>query len=326
MDSEPAVLHTPVLLDEIVSALRPAFAEVTPAGSVPRVLDCTLGLGGHALALAQAGAVVVGVDRDSEARELAQQRFAAAGCGERLTVIAATFADAVEDLLKSGQRFIGVLADLGVSSLQLDRPERGFSWRSDDIAPDMRMGDGCPESALELMERLDEEALADIIFRYGEERLSRRVARAIKKTLAAGVLKTNADLADVVRAAIPGHHPRHPAMRTFQALRIAVNDELGQLERLLAALPALVAPGGRVAIISFHSLEDRAVKQSLRTGLQDGVWADVARKVVTAGDAELAANPRAGAAKMRWAIRAQPAPVGAANAAPVRVPPPYFPL
>ena len=323
MDPEPAVLHTPVLLDEVVSALLPAFSEANPDGAVPRVLDCTLGLGGHALALAQAGAVIVGVDRDREARDLALARFARAGCAERLTVIAATFAEAVEELVQSGQRFTGVLADLGVSSLQLDRPERGFSWRSDDIAPDMRMGDGCPESALELMERLDEEALADIIFRYGEERLSRRVAKAIKKTLAAGVLKTNADLADAVRAAIPGHHPRHPAMRTFQALRIAVNDELGQLERLLVALPALLVPGGRVAIISFHSLEDRAVKQSLRQGLQSGVWADVARKVATASDVELAANPRAGSAKLRWAIRARPAPAGTVSA---RVPPPYFPL
>lgn len=321
MDPEPAVLHTPVLLGEVVAVLRPSFAAVAH----PRVLDCTLGLGGHALALAQAGAEVVGVDRDVAARELALERFKRAGCSNQLSVIAATFADAVESLVQSGQRFTGVLADLGVSSLQLDRPERGFSWRSDDVAPDMRMGDGCLESALELMERLSEAELADIIFRYGEERLSRRVAKAIKKTLAAGALKTNADLADVVRAAIPGHHPRHPAMRTFQALRIAVNDELGQLERLLAALPQLVEPGGRVAIISFHSLEDRAVKQSLRAGLQNGTWEDVARKVITASDDEQAANPRSGPAKLRWAVRAHPAPAGVSTAA-VRTPPPYFPL
>lgn len=321
MDPEPAVLHTPVLLGEVIAVLRPSFTEVAH----PRVLDCTLGLGGHALALAQAGAEVVGVDRDAAARDLALDRFKRAGCASQLTVIAATFADAVESLVQSGQRFAGVLADLGVSSLQLDRPERGFSWRSDDVAPDMRMGDGCLESALELMERLSEAELADIIFRYGEERLSRRVAKAIKKTLAAGALKTNADLADVVRAAIPGHHPRHPAMRTFQALRIAVNDELGQLERLLAALPQLVEPGGRVAIISFHSLEDRAVKQSLRAGLQNGTWDDVARKVITASADEQAANPRSGAAKLRWAVRAHPAPAGVSTAA-VRTPPPYFPL
>ena len=323
MEPEPAVMHIPVLLDEVVATLRPSFADVTH----PRVLDCTLGLGGHALALAQAGAAVTGVDRDAAARGFALERFERAGCGKHLTVIAATFADAVENLVSSGQRFTGVLADLGVSSLQLDRPERGFSWRSDDVAPDMRMGDGCPESALELMERLSDEELADIIFRYGEERLSRRVAKAIKKTLAAGALKTNADLADVVRAAIPGHHPRHPAMRTFQALRIAVNDELGQLERLLKALPMLVEPGGRVAIISFHSLEDRVVKQSLRSGLQDGIWEDVARKVITASEAEQTANPRSSPAKLRWAVRAHPAPESVSGSTrPTRTPPPYFPL
>lgn len=313
MGPDPAALHTPVLLAEVVAALAPAPGQ--------RVLDCTLGLGGHALALAQAGAAVVGVDRDADARALAHERFVRAGCGDKLTVIASTFADAVEDLVKNGQRFSGVLADLGVSSLQLDRTERGFSWRSDDVAPDMRMGDGCPESALELMHRLDEAELADVIFRYGEERLSRRVAKAIKKVIEAGALKTNADLAETVRAAIPGHHPRHPAMRTFQALRIAVNDELGQLERLLVALPKLVEPGGRVAVISFHSLEDRAVKQSLRAGLQDGTWDDVARKVVTASDDELTANPRSGPAKLRWAVRALHAPTPS-----TRTPPPYFPL
>ncbi len=318
MGPDPALLHTPVLLDDVVAALAPALASGI-AGN--RVLDCTLGLGGHALALAQAGAVIVGIDRDGDARALAEQRFHAAGCADRLSVIPATFADAVEDLVTRGERFAGVLADLGVSSLQLDRPERGFSWRADDVAPDMRMGDGCPESALELMARLSEADLADVIFRYGEERLSRRVARAIKKAMAADALKTNANLAEVVRAAIPGHHPRHPAMRTFQALRIAVNDELGQLERLLAALPRLVAPGGRAALISFHSLEDRAVKQALRSGLQAGIWDDVARKVVTASEAEQAANPRSGPAKLRWASRAMHAPMPS-----TRTPPPYFPL
>ena len=299
MVEDPAALHTPVLLAEVLAALRP--------GPDMRMLDCTLGLGGHAVALAQAGAHIVGVDRDGEARGHARERFARAGLAERLTVLASTFADAVEELVRQGQQFDGVLADLGVSSMQLDQPERGFSWRA-EVAPDMRMGDGCPDTALELIARLDEHDLADIIYRYGEDRLSRRIARAIKLAHAEGRLTTSAELAEVVRAAVPGHHPRHPAMRTFQALRIAVNDELGQLDRLLAALPKLAAPGGRVAVISFHSLEDRAVKQALRAGLQDEVWSDVARKVVTAGDEEQAANPRAIPAKLRWAVRNTVAP------------------
>ena len=295
MGPDPAALHIPVLLAEVLVALRPAPGM--------RVLDCTLGLGGHALALAQAGAAVVGVDRDEQARGLARERFARAGLGDSLTVIPSTFADAVEGLVRSGERFDGVLADLGVSSMQLDRDDRGFSWRA-EVAPDMRMGDGCPETALELIGRLDEQQLAEILYVYGEERLSRRIARAIKRAHGEGTLLTSANLAEVVRAAVPGHHPRHPAMRTFQALRIKVNDELGQLDRLLEALPALTVPGGRAAVISFHSLEDRAVKQSFRQGLQDGVWEDVARKVVTATDEELAVNQRSAPAKLRWALRA----------------------
>ena len=295
MGPDPAALHIPVLLAEVLVALRPAAGK--------RVLDCTLGMGGHALALAQAGAVVTGVDRDGQARGLAHERFVRAGLGERLTVIPATFADAVEELVQQGQCFDAVLADLGVSSLQLDDAERGFSWRA-ETTPDMRMGDGCPETALELIARLDADQLADVIFQYGEERLSRRVARALKRAHEEGRLQTSAQLAEVVRAAIPGHQQRHPALRTFQALRIAVNDELGQLDRLLAALPALTAPGGRAAVISFHSLEDRLVKQAFRAGLQDGIWEDVARKPVIADAAETEVNPRANPAKLRWALRA----------------------
>ena len=295
MGDLPAAVHTPVLLAEVIQRLHPQPGM--------RMLDCTLGLGGHAVALARAGADVVGIDRDGEARSLARERFASEGLAGKLTVRAATFADAVEELVKQGERFDGVLADLGVSSMQLDREDRGFSWRS-ETSPDMRMGDGCPETALDLIARSSEEQLATILYEYGEERLSRRVSRSIKLAHAAGALTTNAQLAAVVRAAIPGHHTRHPAMRTFQALRIAVNDELGQLERLLAVLPQLTAPGGRAVVISFHSLEDRAVKEVFRDGLQAGLWEDVARKVITASDEELAVNPRATPAKLRWALRA----------------------
>jgi 16S rRNA (cytosine1402-N4)-methyltransferase len=291
-DSPAADLHVPVLLDAVVTHLRPAAGQ--------RMLDCTLGLGGHSEALLARGAAVVGIDRDPAARALASARLAAHA--SRFTVHAGTFADAAEELLRTGERFDGVLADLGVSSLQLDDDARGFSLRS--AAPaDMRMGDGCAESVLDLIDRLSETELADVIYRYGEERLSRRIARALKNERRAGCLTTGEQIAAEIRRVVPGHHQRHPAGRTFQALRIAVNDELGQLERLLASLPALLNAGGRAVVISFHSLEDRLVKHTFRAQRSDGHWAEVARGVVTADEAELAANPRAASAKLRWAIR-----------------------
>jgi 16S rRNA (cytosine1402-N4)-methyltransferase len=291
---DPAVLHRSVLLAETVEHLAPA--------SGVRVLDCTLGLGGHSAALLSLGATVLGIDRDERARAAAQRRLAAYGA--RFTLRGGTFAEAAEELLAAGERFDAVLADLGVSSMQLDDEGRGFSLRS-PAAADMRMGDGCPDTALTLIDRLDEEGLAGIIYRYGEERFSRRIARALKQARAAGRLESGEQLAATVRCVVPGRHQRHPALRTFQALRIAVNDELGQLERLLAALPGLLAPGGRAVVISFHSLEDRLVKNSFRDERARGSYQGIARRVVTAGDEELAANPRAASAKLRWAVRGQ---------------------
>lgn len=290
---EAGRLHRPVLLAEVLEHLR-----LAPGA---RVLDCTLGLGGHAEAILDAGASVVGVDRDPRARELAQARLAR--FGERFTATGGTYAEAVERCAAAGERFAGVLADLGVSSLQLDDPARGFGIAA-DAAADMRMGEGCPETALDLIDRLSEDELADVIYTYGEDRLSRRIARAIKRERALGRVERAADLAAVVRSAVPGHQPRHPALRTFQALRIVVNDELGQLERLLARLPEVLAPGGRAVVISFHSLEDRAVKESFRDARRAGAYADAARKVVTASPAELAVNRRSASAKLRWAERA----------------------
>lgn len=288
---DPAALHRSVLVAEVLAALAP----LTGA----RVLDCTLGLGGHSEALLEAGARVVGVDRDAQARELAAGRLAR--FSERFTARAGTFAEVAETMVAQGERFDGVLADLGVSSLQLDDPGRGFSLRAQERA-DMRMGPDEGEDALALIDRCDTEELAGILWTYGEERLSRPIARALKAARAAGTCTTAAELAETVRGAVRGHQARHPALRTFQALRIAVNDELGQLDRLLAILPDLRAAGGRAALISFHSLEDRRVKQALRAHVQAGRLADASRKVVTAGDAELAANPRSEPAKLRWAI------------------------
>ena len=288
---DPAGLHVPVLLNEVLEHLRPA-----PGA---RFLDLTLGMGGHSAAFLAAGAHVTGVDRDPAARALAATRLAA--YADRVSIISGTFADAAEEFVRTGTRFDGVLADIGVSSLQLDDEARGFAWRA-DVPADMRMGDGCPETALDLIDRLDADELADILYHYGEERLSRRVARFIKQSRAEGRCTTNAELAETVRRAVPGHHQRHPALRTFQALRIAVNDELGQLDRLLAALPRLCAPGGRAVVISFHSLEDRRVKESFRDGRKSGLWDDAARHVIIATEEEQAANPRSTPAKLRWAL------------------------
>ncbi len=288
---DPAGLHVPVLLNEVLEHLRPAPGQ--------RFCDLTLGMGGHSAAFLAAGATVTGVDRDPAARALAATRLAS--FAERVSIISGTFADAAEDFVRQGIQFDGVLADIGVSSLQLDDESRGFSLRS-EAAADMRMGDGCPESALDLIDRLDAEELADVLYHLGEERLSRRIARFIKQARAEGHLNTGAELAAAVRRAVPGHQQRHPAMRTFQALRIAVNDELGQLDRLLAVLPKLCAPGGRAVIISFHSLEDRRVKESFRDGRKSGLWADAARHVIVATEAEEAANPRSAPAKLRWAL------------------------
>ena len=288
---DASALHLPVLPAEVQAALAPRPGE--------RMLDCTVGMGGHAAAILATGAALVGIDRDPRARELATGRLAE--YAERVTILSGTFADVVEDCVRRGEQFDGVLADLGVSSLQLDDHGRGFSIRS-DVRPDMRMGDDA-EDALDLIDRLDETELATIIYEYGEDRLSRRIARAIKRGRTEGSLNTATELAAVVRRAVPGHQPRHPALRTFQALRIAVNDELGQLDRLLAALPDVLAPGGRAVLISFHSLEDRRVKHSLRDFVGAGRLTSAAKHPIIADDSESAINPRAGSAKLRWAIR-----------------------
>jgi 16S rRNA (cytosine1402-N4)-methyltransferase len=280
--------HVPVLLEETLAAVQP--------GPGRRVLDCTLGLGGHAAAMVAAGATVIGVERDPQARELAHARL-----GDAVEIRATTFADAVEAAIDAGETFDGLVADLGVSSMQLDDAARGFSFRADTRA-DMRMGDGCPEDAVGLIDRLDETELADVIYTYGEERLSRVISRALKAARAEN-LSSAADLAGAIRKAVRGHTQSHPAVRTFQALRIAVNDELGQLDRLLKALPKVLAPGGRAALISFHSLEDRAIKVALRAHVQHQRLSDAARRVVVPTETELAANPRAGSAKLRWALR-----------------------
>ena len=277
------------------------------------LLDGTLGGGGHAEALLSTGARVVGIDRDP--RALAAARARLAPFGERFTAVQARFSQARAVLDELGvARVDGLLLDLGVSSPQFDEAARGFSLVQDGPL-DMRMGaEG--ETAAELIARLTEEALADVIFQFGEEPHARRVARALKR--AAPPPATTRALAELVARAIPRKAwPRriHPATRTFQALRIAVNRELDELDALLEALPALLAPGGRAAIISFHSLEDRRVKARFRDleghctcppglpicgcGHDDSGFRVLTPRPIDPSDDELAANPRARSAHLR---------------------------
>jgi 16S rRNA (cytosine1402-N4)-methyltransferase len=256
--SQEDQVHEPVLLDEVIQWLRPERGGT--------FVDCTLGLGGHAEAILTASnrSLVIGFDRDAEALTIACARLAR--FRDRLRAVHTNFIDIESVLAELGENKVsGVLADLGVSSLQLDKDERGFSFTTD--APlDMRMDIEQKETAANLVNRLTERELADLIFEYGEERGSRKIARAIVKERELGPLETAKHLADtVVRALnVPGHWRIHPATRTFQALRIAVNDELRSLERFIPTAISSLETSGRLAIISFHSLEDRVVKRAFK--------------------------------------------------------------
>jgi 16S rRNA (cytosine1402-N4)-methyltransferase len=285
--------HVTVLASETVSALSPR------AGGT--YVDVTLGGGGHAEAiLAVDGTHVVGVDRDPNALELARARLAR--FGDRITFVHGRFSDVEAHLRDLALRGVdGLVADLGVSSMQLDDAARGMTFRA--AGPlDMRMDPSEGETALELIQRLDDDELADLIFKYGEERRSRRVARCIKQASDAGELETTLDLRRaIVRAVGPARIGGvDPATRTFQALRIAVNGELNELTALLDAAGRIVSPGGVAAFISFHSLEDRLVKRALR---DRRTWQPLTKKPVVPGDEECADNPRARSAKLRAARR-----------------------
>jgi 16S rRNA (cytosine1402-N4)-methyltransferase len=286
--------HVSVMPREVARALLPGDDEL--------FLDFTAGGGGHSLAILEtsSSARVIAFDRDPRAVAAARERLAV--FGERATVVRLAFEQAEGWLVQHGITQVdGTVADLGVSSLQLDDPERGMSFRTEGPL-DMRMDPDAGESARELIERLSQDELADLIYEFGEERASRRVARCIKQALTRGELETTLDLR---RAVVRAMGPRRvggvdPATRTFQALRIAVNDELGQLQTLLELVPRLVRAGGTVVFISFNSLEDRLVKRAL--GDRD-VWERLTPKPVGPGDLERARNPRARSAKLRAARR-----------------------
>ncbi len=285
--------HVTVLKQEVVQALAPHEGGV--------YLDATLGAGGHAEAILEVpGTRVIGMDRDLTALALAGARLAP--FGERITLIHSRFSTMKEQLAALGIEGVdGLVADLGVSSMQLDDAARGMSFRAEGPL-DMRMDGSAGETALDLIDRLDDDELADVIYRYGEERRSRRVARCIKQARAQGELHTSLDLRRaVVRAVGPARIGGvDPATRTFQGLRIAVNGELDELEQLLAIAPDVVKVSGVVAIIAFHSLEDRLVKRALR---DRALWRPLTKKPQVPTDAEMNENPRARSAKLRAAER-----------------------
>lgn len=300
-------MHRPVLYHEIIHALQPNRAGL--------YVDCTVGAGGHAWGILQSSdpdGRLLGLDVDPQALELASQRLVE--FGPRAVLVQASYVTLAEQVARLGWTGVdGVLLDLGVSSMQLDTPGRGFSFQAD--APlDMRFDPTNPVTAASLVNSLPEKELAGLLFRYGEEKRSRQVARAI---VLARPLQTTRQLAEVVaRATSSGRPGMHPATRTFQALRIGVNRELEAVEAVLPQAVTALKPGGRLAVISFHSLEDRLVKAYFRRESQDCICPprqpvctcghkatlrEVNRRPVEASEAEIAENPRARSAKLRIA-------------------------
>ena len=296
--------HVTVLAAEAVEALLPAEGKT--------LVDATLGGGGHTERMLQAGATVWGIDQDPAARRAAKRRLAP--WAERLHVLAGNFRDVATLLRSNGvQQVDGLLADIGISSPQVDQPERGFSFLYEGPL-DMRMNPAAVRSAADIVNSASEEELADILWQYGEERASRAIARRIVQQRAKAPIATTSQLAELICSVLPRKGKQHPATRSFQALRIAVNDELGALEALLNHALDLLKSGGRLAIITFHSLEDRAVKRFFERVTRPEVdrpeWPAprpnpeyaarlITRKPITPGEAELAANPRARSAKLR---------------------------
>ena len=287
--------HVPVLLTEAMQYLA-----VQPGATV---VDCTLGLGGHsAEILRRLGpkGKLIAFDRDPQAMELAAEKL------DRVRAELGSEAPQVEligDAFSAAPMHLqpgtvdALLADFGVSSLQLDEASRGFSFMADGPL-DMRMDTRRGETAEQVVNEASERELADLIYEYGEERRSRRIARAIVR---GRPVTTTGQLARIVRAAAPAMKQDriHPATRTFQAIRIYVNRELDEIKALMEAAPKLLKPSGRLAVISFHSLEDRIVKDTLREGVQKGIWTILTKKPVIASDEEMERNPRARSAKLR---------------------------
>jgi 16S rRNA (cytosine1402-N4)-methyltransferase len=298
--------HQPVLYQQIIHALRPK--------STGRYVDGTLGAGGHAaglLAGSEPGGLLLGLEVDPQALDLARQTLAP--FGERACLLRATYTSLPSQLVSLGWNCVdGILLDLGASSMQFDTPQRGFSFLADGPL-DMRFDPSNPLTAAEIVNTWPEDELADVLYRYGEERASRRIAHAI---LQARPVRGTRHLAEVIEKAIGRHGSRHPATQTFQALRIAVNCELEALEKILPMAVQALCPGGRLAVISFHSLEDRTVKEYFRRESKDCICPDrqpvcncghkasileFTRRPITPTEEEVNLNSRARSAKLRVA-------------------------
>ena len=285
--------HEPVMVSEVVSLLAPERGGL--------FVDCTTGLGGHSAALLKGGADrLIGLDRDERALRLAAERLAP--FGDRVELVHSDYREVGSVLQTRGIAGVdGMLADLGVSSMQLDEEGRGFSFRRDEPL-DMRMDRSQGPTAADLIATADETDLANVIFQYGEERHSRRVARAIVHARQREPIQTTGALAEIVRRAVParGYQRIDPATRTFQAIRIWVNRELDGLDVFLSDAARRLLAGARFAVITFHSLEDRVVKHTFRALAAAGdAWRILTRKPVIPGEPELALNPRARSAKLR---------------------------
>lgn len=298
----PPVPHRPIMLDEVVRCLRPTAGDVA--------VDCTVGGGGHALAILRAvgpGGRLIGLDLDAPELQRTEARLRAAGFGpETFVPRHATFGELRQVLAREGVAAADViLADLGVSSMQSDDRSRGFSYKLPGPL-DMRMDRSRGEAASDLIARCSREALAALLTTNADEPHATLIAGLLEQTR----VTTTHDLERLVRTGLNRAYPdltkaevKVSVRRTFQALRIAVNDEFAALDTLLSALPMCLAPGGRVAVLTFHSGEDRRVKQALRRGYREGVYAAIADRVIRSRKDETYANRRAAAAKLRWAVR-----------------------
>ncbi len=295
--------HVPVLLKEAID-----FLAIKRGGTY---IDATVGLGGHSFEIAKrlgAPGHLIGLDKDPAALEIAREKLVVGRSslvvGEatdwpEITLLHRSFAELANDERRTA--YDGILADIGVSSLQLNDAARGFSFQAEGPL-DMRMNPQAELTAEQVVNQVDEVTLADLIYEFGEERRSRRIARAIVRSRP---IRSTAQLADVISAAArpmnQAERRIHPATRTFQAIRIFVNHELNDLRALLDAAPRVLKPGGRLVIISFHSLEDRIVKDALRQGVKQGYYQLLTKKPVTAGEEEIDRNPRSRSAKLRAA-------------------------
>ena len=288
--------HQPVMVAEVLEHLAPSRGGL--------FVDCTVGLGGHTRALIEAGASrVIGLDRDTQALERAREVLR--DYGDRVELVHCDYRRFEGALSERGvKRVDGMLADLGVSSLQLDAPGRGFSFRRDEPL-DMRMDTSSGATAADMLAVVDEKTLADVIYQLGEERFARRVARALVEARATRRIETTGQLAEIVRRAIPrkGYSRIDPATRTFQAVRIWVNQELDGLDVFLGRAVEHLAPGGRLVMLTFHSLEDRVVKHTLRALQAAGAITIRTKRPMVPGEAEVERNPRARSAKLRAAER-----------------------